>query len=138
MEKRKSHAFNLLYYLKRSFPVACAFFLFSLFFPPSIFLCISNFSVYSKAPLKACFPKCDQNKRYLFHLMSLSCASPLFCRPKVNYPTYNLLTVRDNHKSESMRCSRCVASEQERHCQVLKRCGTYSFCSLKRENSGRA
>lgn len=67
MEKRESHAFNLLYYLRCNFPVACAIFIFVFF--PSIFLCTSNVSVYSKAPLKACFPKCDQSERYLFHLI---------------------------------------------------------------------
>lgn len=31
---------------------------------------------------------------------SASSVSPLFCRPKVNYPTYKLLTVKDNQQSE--------------------------------------
>lgn len=31
------------------------------------------------------------------------CACPLFCRPKVNYPTYNLLTVKDNNNGELTR-----------------------------------
>lgn len=41
--------------------------------------------------------------------LSVYCACPLFCRPKVNYPTYNLLTVKDNNNGELIWAWICAA-----------------------------
>lgn len=45
--------------------------------------------------------------RYSSDKCHICCPSVLFCRPKVNYPTYRLPTVKDNQKSEWLQ-QRCL------------------------------